>query len=387
MDINLMALTALSSFLITYLSIPSLIKVAKEKQLYDEPNESRKSHHNSTPNLGGIAIFGGAMISATFFVDISSIPEIGYAFSAVLLLFFTGVKDDIVPLTPHKKLVAQIIAAIIIVVKCDVRLTNLYGFLWIESISYSFSVLISIFTLLVIINAFNLIDGINGLAGGIGLIVCLTFTYLFYQLGELQFVLLSLAICGALIAFLKYNLAKEAKIFMGDTGALMIGLFSSIFCIEFIELNRDSGILFKPTFAPVFAFAILIVPLFDTLRVFILRVSKNKSPFSGDRNHLHHFLIDSGLAHWQASLWLYFVNIFFIFLALIFKDISQILLLGLILSIAFFLSCLLFYLKIRQEDLKQRRSHQLERRPRTPQYIQREKATKFKVASESNHLS
>ena len=347
MDFLLLSLilTIIISFTVTYTSIPSIINVANQKHLFDEPDEGRKNHSNKIPTLGGIGIFAGVMISSFLFLDFAKFPAFSYAVSAIILLFFTGVKDDIIPLSPRKKLLAQIVAALIVVIKCDIRLTNLYGFFMIEEISYTFSVVISLFTLLVIINSFNLIDGINGLAGGIGIIVSATFAYFFYRLDKYNFVILGIALSGSLLAFLKYNMGKKAQIFMGDTGSLTLGLLTGIFAIRFIDVNHDTGFFFKPAFAPVLVFSILIIPLFDTLRVFILRMSKGKSPFSGDRNHLHHFLIDSGLNHTQASIVLYFANLAFIGLAFILKDINQIVLLVLILGVASLLSLLLFFVK------------------------------------------
>ena len=353
MDFNYLTLTAITAFVITYLSIPSLIKVAQEKHLYDEPNEKRKSHKNSIPTLGGIAIFGGSFIAATLFVNFENIPTFTYALPAFILLFFTGVKDDIIPLTPRKKLLAQILASIIVVVKCDVRLTHLYGFFGLDEISYTFSVLLSIFSLLVIINSFNLIDGINGLAGGIGLIVSIIFAVLFYQLEEYDYMILALALAGSLVAFLKYNLAIDAKIFMGDTGSLLIGLFLAIFSLQFIEINRLKGTLFEVTFAPIFTFTILIIPLFDTLRVFIMRISRGNSPFKGDRNHLHHYLLDLGFAHWQASLLLYAITGVFIGVSLLIQDYPRFLVLTVVLAIATLMSFVLGYLRDRRHTQKE----------------------------------
>lgn len=327
--------TTLVAYFISRISIPAIIKVAEQKHLYDEPDDSRKFHSHNIPTLGGIAIFGGMIIAVTFFLNFSQRPELAYSIPAFLLLFFTGVKDDIIPLTPAKKLIAQIIASAIVVFKCDVRLTNMYGFFGLNEMSYEFSIIISIFTILVIINSFNLIDGINGLAGGIGLIVSLVYALLFFQLGRFNMVIFALAFVGALAGFLHYNLRVKAKIFMGDTGSLLIGLAMGMFCIKFIELNRSEGLFFKPTFGPILCFAILIVPLYDTLRVFILRISKGISPFKGDRNHLHHLITNLGFNHPQASFILYAVNAFFIGFVLLFKDLPQIYALLSLLALAF----------------------------------------------------
>lgn len=334
-------LALLVSFVITYISIPSIIKVADEKNLYDLPNKIKTSHKTGIPTLGGIAIFGGLVITITFFAE-KSIPHIGYIISALTLLFFTGVKDDVIPLPPHKKFIAQLIAAAILTFKADIRITSLYGLFDLQTVPYSVSVTISIFTFIVIINAFNLIDGINGLSGGVAVIVNLTFAYFFYQIQELGWVIFTIALSGSLLAFLRFNYAN--KIFMGDTGSLLVGCIAAILAITFIE-NPKIQSAYSNSFIPVFAFSILIIPLFDTLRVFTIRISKKKSPFQGDRNHTHHILVDEGLAHWQASGLMYTANILIIFLTYSLRHISALLLLTIVLSLSFLLSLIPLYLK------------------------------------------
>lgn len=335
-------LTFVTALIITYISIPSIIKVANEKHLYDLPNEIKTSHSTGIPTLGGIAIFGGTVITTTFFVEYSSIAKFGYILSAITILFFTGVKDDIIPLTPRKKFIAQILAALILTFKANIRISSLYGLFDIQEIPYWASISITLFTIIVVINAFNLIDGINGLSGGIGIIVSLTFAYFFYQIGETGWTLFILALCGSLSAFLRFNFAN--KIFMGDTGSLLVGCVSVILCITFIEHPQIQA-KYSNSFIPVFSFCILIVPLFDTLRVFIIRLSQKKSPFQGDRNHTHHLLVDGGLAHWQASTLMYLANILIICLAYALHHISALLLLSLVLVFSFMLSMIPVYLK------------------------------------------
>jgi len=323
------------SFVITYVSIPSIIKVADEKNLYDLPNAIKTSHKTGIPTLGGIAVFGGTVITTTFFVELHSIPQLGYILSAMTLLFFTGVKDDVIPLTPRKKFLAQILAAAILTLKADIRITSLYGLFEIQTLPYGVSIAISLFTFIVVINAFNLIDGINGLAGGIGIIVSLTFAYFFFQVQEIGWVIFTIATSGSLLAFLRFNFAN--KIFMGDTGSLLMGCVSAILAITFIE-NPKIQAQYSNSFIPVFAFSILIVPLFDTLRVFTIRISKKKSPFQGDRNHTHHILVDGGLAHWQASALMYAANILIIVFAFSTRHLSALLILSCVLVISFLLS-------------------------------------------------
>lgn len=336
------------AMVISWISIPAIIKLAFEKHLCDEPNEKRKEHTESIPTLGGIAIFAGLIISASYFVDFAKNKEFAYFISALVILFFTGVKDDIIPLSPSKKFIAQVLAVLIIIIKGDVRLTSMYGVFGIYEIPTVLSVVLTLFTLIVVINAFNLIDGINGLAGGIAVITSCTFAFLFYQMGETNLVVLALALSGAIVGFLYYNLRVKAKIFMGDTGSLIIGLLLALLAIEFIDINGTTSVtkrLFNPSFAAIFAFVILIVPLFDTLRVFIIRIMKKQSPFLPDRRHIHYLLVDCGLVHWQASLILYLVNLFFIFLAYYMQTLPSYLILMSVLLIAILGSLFLMYLK------------------------------------------
>lgn len=312
MMIFIFIITFIASLFIALASIPPIIKVAEQKHLYDEPDELRKIHIRKVPTLGGIAIFAGTVISATFFAHQSKNLDLGTFLSAITILFFTGIKDDIIPLTPYKKFLAQMLSVCIVVFGGDVQLSSLYGFFFTYDAPPLVLYAATIFTMIVIINAFNLIDGINGLAGGIACIVISTFGIWFFRHGEESLAIWAIATCGATLGFLRYNFT--GRIFMGDTGSLILGFISAVFAIKFIEMNKTE-VSFVGGKAPLFAIAVLIIPLFDTLRVFIVRAAQGKSPFSGDRNHLHHLLLDVGCSHLQASFILYALNIFVIIAA------------------------------------------------------------------------
>jgi UDP-N-acetylmuramyl pentapeptide phosphotransferase/UDP-N-acetylglucosamine-1-phosphate transferase len=194
------------------------------------------------------------------------------------------------------------------------------------------------FTILVIINAFNLIDGINGLSGSIGVLISLTLGTWFFLVDETALAIVAFALSGSVIAFLKYNFTP-ARIFMGDTGALLMGMVCAILAIEFIEIHRDLG---ESPYAfqavPAVAIGLLILPLFDTLRVFVMRVLRGKSPLYPDRSHIHHILIDVGMSHMQATGTLVVVNLLFIGLAVRFQGIGTLNLLLVILGAAIALS-------------------------------------------------
>ncbi len=345
--------TCITAFIITFMAIPSIIRVSVIKNLFDEPTE-RKAHASSVPTLGGLAIFAGVMFSFTFWSAGLESSATQYILSAIIVMFFIGIKDDIVELTANKKLYGQVLAATIIVLFADIRISSLYGILGIYTIPYWMSVVVSIFTILTIINAYNLIDGIDGLAGGIGAITSFTFGLWFYNYNEMALCILSFSLFSSLLAFLVYNFSP-ANIFMGDTGSLVVGLILAVLTINFVELSFDAlPYAFPFRSSPAMAIAILIIPLADTLRIFIVRILQGKSPFQADRNHIHHQLLDLGLTHREAALTLYLVNIGFILTALALRNISSLLLLYILIGMAVVLGSVPFILRFieKNKDVK-----------------------------------
>ncbi|MEM9990318.1 MAG: MraY family glycosyltransferase, partial [Bacteroidota bacterium] len=200
------------------------------------------------------------------------------------------------------------------------------------------------------INAFNLIDGINGLSGGLATLIFSVFGTWFFLAGRPELSVVAFATVGAVVAFLKYNITPAA-IFMGDTGSLLLGLICSILSIEFIEFHQSSELQSVYAFqsVPAVTIGIIIIPLFDTLRVFTMRMLKGKSPFQPDRTHIHHLLIDSGLTHTQASTTLVLVNIIFICIVFFFQHIGTLPLILLILGLALLASSWLYW-KVQQKQ-------------------------------------
>ena len=333
-------LAMITSFALTFVAIPSIISVARKKKLFDEPNH-RKSHNVSTPSLGGIGIFAGSLFSIIMWTPFKYFGDLQYVLCSFIIVFLIGAKDDIDPISPSKKLVGQLFAAAILVFKANIRLTSLYGILGIGILPEYASIALSIFTIIVIINAFNLIDGINGLSGGIGLLISLTMGTWFFLIDRLDIAIVAFSLAGSLIAFLKYNVTP-AQIFMGDTGSLLLGLVCSILAILFIDIHKDLGdhqYAFKS--APTLAIAVMILPLFDTLRVFIIRILNGKSPFYPDRTHIHHLMIDCGLSHMNATYILLVVNTIFIVIALGLQNVGNLYLLLILIIIAIVLTTIL----------------------------------------------
>ncbi|MGC8802537.1 MAG: glycosyltransferase family 4 protein [Bacteroidales bacterium] len=302
-------LSFFTAVIIVFTSIPTIVKVAHAKRLTDEPGR-RKSHTTSVPTLGGIAIFTGILIPFTLFTYFFRHFEFQYIIGASLILFFVGVKDDILVTAPFKKLMGQVTASLIIIVLGDFRFTSLHGFYGIYHISYWASVALTLFVFLAIINGFNLIDGIDGLASGVGIIASLFFGVWFFITGTLAYAILAAAVIGSLVTFFAFNVfGRKNKIFMGDTGSLIVGLFMAVFAVKFNEMNTNPNIPYFIHAAPAVSFGILIVPLFDTLRVMVIRLARGRSLFKPDKNHVHHKLLSMGFSHFQATLLILTANV------------------------------------------------------------------------------
>jgi UDP-GlcNAc:undecaprenyl-phosphate/decaprenyl-phosphate GlcNAc-1-phosphate transferase len=342
----------LTAFAVTYVIIPPIIRIAINKNLCDVPGE-RSSHTVNTPRLGGIAIFAGLLFAIVFWTPFKDFGNLQYILCAFIIIFLIGTKDDVEGISPYKKLGGEMIAAAILVFKSNVKLSSLYGTFGVYDIPDWFAIPLSIFTIIVIINAFNLIDGINGLSGSIGVLITFSLGAWFFLTNNTVLAIVSFSLMGAIIAFLKYNYTP-AKIFMGDTGTLLVGLVSAILTIKFIELHKvlaNHPLAFKSV--PALAVSVLIFPLFDTLRVFVLRAIKNQSPFAPDRRHIHHLLIDSGFTHMQATYILVLVNFSFMILAFTLQSIGTLNLLMLILLIASILTSILFLFSTHRKNIKE----------------------------------
>lgn len=336
---NVLIATVLS-FVVTYFSIPILIKVAELKHLYDEP-DARKAHKKRIPTLGGIGFFSGFIIATAICVPAVANSPFQYMMAAFFIIFMVGMKDDLVGLSPLKKLIGQLAASFAIIYLGNLQLTSMYGIFGIYTLPPNISLIFTYFTFIVIINAFNLIDGVDGHAGSIGLLVSAVLGAYFLHVGELTYAVIGFAMAGGLASFLIYNISP-AKIFMGDTGSLLIGLVNAVLVLKFIEVAGNPAAKMPISSTPAVAFAILIVPLFDTLRVFSVRMLQGRSPFSADRNHIHHYLLDLNLNHRQTTLVSVAINAAYILGAFILQGLGVTLLLMIVIGSATFFTGFLY---------------------------------------------
>jgi len=305
------------SCLLVLISIPPIVRVVKAKKLFDKPDQ-RKVHKTVVPTMGGIAIFIGITVSTLLFSTGLPILNEKLIFAAMILLLFIGIKDDIMLISPSSKFAIQLLAAIALVVVGDFRITNLHGIMGTLEINYFASITISIVMVIAFINAYNLIDGVDGLAAGLGILGSTFFGIWFFLNGYTFLAILSLSLVGSLLGFLRYNLfGKKYKIFMGDTGSLIIGLLMVVQVIEFVEFNINSALPFYIEGSPSVALAFVIIPITDTMRVFAIRIFKGISPFFPDRNHVHHCLLRIYNRHYKVTLALLVLNMLIIAITLL----------------------------------------------------------------------
>ncbi|MGF1923572.1 MAG: MraY family glycosyltransferase [Bacteroidia bacterium] len=331
------------SFLLAISGIPSIIHIALKYRLFDNAESHRKSHRLQISRLGGVAIFCAFTITILLFATTVEYQQANFLITSCIILFGLGLKDDLYGVNPSTKFLLQMVVALILVVLGDFRLTSLYGVFFLWEVDVIWGGLFSIVLIIFVNNAFNLIDGVDGLAGTIGIIATLSFGVFFAITNELPYAFIAFAMTGSIAGFLVYNYSP-AKIFMGDTGALLIGLVSIILAIKFIELNKIGGSN-DPSFysAPAIAVAVLLVPVFDSLRVFFIRILHRKSPFTGDRNHIHHRLQQLGFSTNKILISLSLFNVAMIFFAVILQNFGNFVLISILMSICVLFNSLITY--------------------------------------------
>jgi UDP-GlcNAc:undecaprenyl-phosphate/decaprenyl-phosphate GlcNAc-1-phosphate transferase len=372
---ELLLLTFITAFGVVLLSTPSLIKVAILKRLFDEPTEARKLHKRVVPTVGGIIIFAGTFFSfvlwfpsdtlldidvgdssylknaLTLQVTKSALNDFKYILATVFVLFFVGAKDDIIGTAPIKRLAAHILVALMIVLMADIRIKSMHGIFGIDEIPFWSSIFISLFSIIVIINAFNFIDGIDGLAGGIGFIASMIFGVWFYLANDIVMSLLSFSLAGSIFAFLFFNFSP-ASIFMGDSGSTTIGLLLAVLSLKAIVTpSADvSDTIIGEMHRPILVMATLSYPLIDTLRIFVYRTVKGISPFEADKNHIHHALLDTGMGHRGVAFTLYGATVLMVALTFLFRKMSPTTEFLLIFSTAIALAQVPFFFKKQKND-------------------------------------
>ena len=311
-------LIGLVSFALGLLGMPIIIRIAKAKGFVVRPNK-RMSHTGEVPNVGGLNICFSFMLTYMLF-EFNQMSQNQFFLIGLFAIMSVGFIDDVLVLTPMAKLFGETLAGLALIGFADLRITHLHGLFGITEIGIIPSYLTSLLILIAIINAVNLIDGIDGLASGLGILYCLFFAAYFGLVGDKSWSILGICMIGALAVFFIYNVfGHREKIFMGDSGSLLLGYLLTAFVFHFCEINAYHEVpeALHMNAAPAVAICVLTVPIFDTIRVSLTRLKQHRSPFLPDKNHIHHLLLRTGLNHIQTTCVLLSVSIVFIGLAIL----------------------------------------------------------------------
>lgn len=352
---NILLYGFLAQFLAVILSIyfvPTMRKLALTKNLTDTPS-ARKSHSTQVPVLGGLAIYLAAAFSMvlmacafpskTFIIDFFLL-----GFGSMTLLFI-GVLDDIVGLKPMQKLIFQIIVSFILIHNAPIYISSMDGIFGISGMPYIVSCLLSVFVYVVFMNMLNLIDGIDGLASGISMVGFVFFGYVSFITGSYYNMLVSMAGIGCIIPFMYYNMFSDSKIFLGDSGSLVMGVILGYLALDFLSINNAPEQLLFGGNKIIILMSVFSYPLVDTLRVFVVRISRKRSPFAADKNHIHHHLLRLGLSHRKATLLVLVYSCFITCISLTLTELSINVAFVVLLLASVFIICLPSFL-IKNED-------------------------------------
>lgn len=303
-----------------FLFIPLILNFCKSRKLYDIP-DARKIHSNAIPRLGGISFMPSMLLSfaAAMYVINTTDRHVTinlwsiYFLLSMLMIYVMGIVDDILGLSPLIKFIVQIIAACTLPLS-GLYINNMYGFLGIYEIPYYIGFPLTVLTIVFIDNAINLIDGIDGLAASLSIMALSGFLYMFIIQNVWNYSILIAGLIGVLVAFMYFNLfgsaEKNRKIFMGDSGSLTLGYLLGFLCVKYSMNN--TAVMPHHKFDFIIAFTLLIVPMFDVVRVFMMRIYHKRSPFSADKTHIHHKFINAGCSQHTALVAIVALAVFYV---------------------------------------------------------------------------
>jgi len=344
-------LAFITAFIVAMIVMPPLIKIINRFKLFDLP-DTRKEHNTPIPTMGGIASCTGMVIACLLWFHFTNDVFVISFFFSIAVLFAIGIMDDFKSMPARYKLVIQMSVATLIAFS-GIRITSFNGLFGIHELPVSAQYSLTILAITGITNAFNLIDGIDGLAGGLGFMSLVILGLFLTICNDGNNAIISFALSGGLLGFLYYNF-NPARIFMGDTGSLVLGFVISVLCVRLIQLNSDTNSYVVIRHAPVFVMSIVAIPVFDTLRVFALRIWQGRSPFSPDKNHIHHLLTNNGWSHRFTAKIICVVHALLLAVGYFLKDVSQIG--GLFILIAIMFVTIFIFQKMQVPELPKRES-------------------------------
>ncbi len=293
-------LTLATAIGLSMYSVSRVLRLALARNLVDKPDSVRKMHVRSTPVLGGLGVFIALSFAFTAFSFNNMPKELIRTFGGIIALFVVGLKDDLLPCKPWRRLVYEFVVAWMVVVGSYLRPDALFQLIGISPVSETSSIFLTCLFIVGTINAYNMIDGIDGLLTTLSLFGSSCFALIFYLYADYHWAQFALALAGSLLGFLVYN-TPPARIFMGDSGSMLVGGAFSIMTLHMLSFDALSTDYFYFRIPPVIALSIVALPVFDMVVIFLVRIFSGHSPFVGDRRHAHHRLIDLGFNHFTAT--------------------------------------------------------------------------------------
>ena len=297
----------ITTFLISAILVgwihPKIVQIAKLKNIVDKP-DARKLQREPVPVMGGVAVFFGIVAGIGSMYDIVNTEVLMIVVLALMAMLYTGTMDDILSLSPKLRFLVEIVVVLLLISYGGYSVNDFHGLWGIHLIPGWMAVALTLFAAIGIINAINLIDGVNGLSSGFCILACVQFGTLFFLAGNVSLLILATASAGSLLPFFFHNMfGKSSKMFIGDGGTLVMGTVMSVFVIGILHSGSFSSRYVGENVGLIpFALAVLSIPVFDTLRVMIARILKGKSPFKPDKTHLHHIFIQLGCSHIMTTL-------------------------------------------------------------------------------------
>lgn len=281
---------------------PYILKMAIAKNIVDNP-DARKLQRVPVPVLGGLPVVFGILTGVMGYNLFGDFSDLFPAFAAIIIILIVGMIDDMISLSPKVRFVAEILLVCFLIATTGSQINDFYRLWGIDTVPTFVSIPLTIFACVGIINAINLIDGVDGYSSGYTIVSCILFAMMFHALGDTRMVTLAAIVATSLLPFFVHNVfGKKSKMFIGDAGTLSLGVVFSVFVMTILT-TAPEGKSIDPNLGLIpFTLAVLCVPVFDTLRVMSTRILHKRSPFSPDKTHLHHLFIELGYSHIGTTL-------------------------------------------------------------------------------------
>lgn len=303
-------ISALIALVCTSWIHPYVLKVAKTKNIVDNPN-ARKLQRTPVPVMGGLTVVFGVLSGLMGYNLFGNSFDLFPTFATIIIIMIVGLMDDIISLSPKVRFVIEIVLVLFLIHTSGCQINDFHGLWGVGVIPNYISVPLTVFACVGIINAINLIDGVDGYSSGYSIVSCILFGVMFYELGYIRMVAIAAVVAASLLPFFLHNVfGKHSKMFIGDSGTLSLGVIFSTFVITILSANQNVDVERDNLGLIPFTLAVLCVPVFDTLRVMSARIARGESPFSPDKTHLHHLFIELGYSHIGTTMSIIGINLF-----------------------------------------------------------------------------